>query len=169
MKKLILFLAVLFSLAAHAQSNASQNTLICSANQRVHQSDSVQLWAIFNSGSVTAKALSWSGPTGVTFKDSSSWTNGGTNIYAFFWLSKLTPGIYPFSATGLAASGITTTVYDTLTVIPDPAIPVCPAIPGPPVFTGISASLFGQTIAIPPGQGLKITFTYNGVTQTVTY
>jgi hypothetical protein len=78
-----------------------------------------------------------------------------------------TVGTYVFQVTGKGADG--STVYGVDSIVVAPATPPCPVVPGPPAFSGVTITIFGVPISIPAGQGTKITFTYNGVVQTVTF
>jgi len=78
-----------------------------------------------------------------------------------------TVGTYVFQVIGKGADGSTVLGVDSIVV--SPKTPACPVIPPPPTFSGLSVTIFGMTIPIPAGQNTKITFTYNGVVQTVTF
>lgn len=124
------------------------------ASQRVHSSDSVQIFATL----ITNKSVSnigWSQVSGPALKitpTTNYWT--GAVATASFWLSKTTPGVYVFKAVGLSSSGTTGFVTDTLTVLADP---VCPPPVAQRVATAIQITINGQLITIPLA-GTKITY-----------
>lgn len=123
MKKLLLLLILFSAVGAHAQivaAAADNYQLYYCGNQRVHQSDSVQLWAFLNTGTTKASSLQWNGPFGIPFTPVTTWQGSGL-VSSYFWVSGLQPGSYVFTVTGKSATGLTSTDYDTLTVLPNPA------------------------------------------------
>jgi hypothetical protein len=85
-------------------------------------------------------------------------------------VSGLFPGVYVFQLVVTDNLGNSSSAITSITVNPQPCpiCPVCPPCP-PPVITGITFPFLGQTFTIPAGQGTKVTFLYNNVTQTVTF
>jgi len=168
MKKILVAIAIFASVAAKAQNTI--NYSFCFNPVQPTDIDSIQL---------TATLLASSGYGGIGFKmvsgPNSPTFGNPTNIFqntmfeqSTVLVKGLIPGIYVFSATGTSASTTasaaqSTTLTITVTILPPPAIPA------PPIITGITVPFLGQSLTVPAGQGVKITYTYNGVTQTVTF
>jgi hypothetical protein len=110
-------------------------------------------------------------------------TVSGDTVTAYKWVvtgaggTLLTPAAASTSVTGLNSPGIysfaltVSTKHGSVMTNPGSVVTVlaAPVVPPPPVITGITFPFLGQTFTIPAGQGTKITFTYNGTTQTVTF
>jgi len=76
-----------------------------------------------------------------------------------------TPGTYSFSLTVTTKHGSVMTNPGSMVTV----LAAAPVIPPPPVVTGITITLFGQTFTIPAGQNSKVTATYNGATITLIF
>lgn len=166
MKKLLL-IPILF-IAAFAQAQSLCLQPYCNA---IHAQvgDTVPLAAVLTATNGVASLVftQISGPnTAVQLNPASDYKSGSVDT-AKVNIAGLAVGTYIFQIIGKdLAGGVTAPKYDSIVVA---AATACPAIPGPPVITGVSVPILGQTLIIPAGQGIKITFTYNGVTQTVAY
>lgn len=165
MKKYLFLLATLISLASFGQTAPGQGTaeifvLQPSNAQRVHASDSVLVFATLSANRLVSN-IGFTQLSGQALKINPVTTYyGGGVATAAFWLQGLAPGLYVFKATGLAASGTTGSVLDSLTVIADPVIPVCPICPPIPparTATAIQITINGQVFTIPL-VGTKITY-----------
>jgi hypothetical protein len=75
------------------------------------------------------------------------------------------PGTYSFALTVTTKHGSVMTNPGSVVTV----LAAAPVIPPPPVITGITITLFGQTFTIPAGQNSKVTATYNGATITLIF
>lgn len=133
--------------------------------------DTVRIGAIFNAGSAGISTIAFtfaSGPStpwiGPVYN---GWYTGAVDT-GIVKVAGLAVGTYLIKVVGTdKLGGITAPQYDSIVVAA--ATPACPPVPAPPTFAGVTLTLFGVPVVIPAGQGTKITFTYNGTTQTVTF
>lgn len=165
MKKILLAIAILGSVAVKAQNTI--NYSFCFNPVQPTNIDSIQLTATLLAssgyGGISFKLVS--GPNTPTFGSPANIFQNTMFEQSTVLVKGLVPGTYVFSATGTSAGATaqSTTLTNTVTILP------APAMPAPPVFTGITIPIFGQTFTIPAGQGVKITYTYNGISQTLTF
>lgn len=156
MKNYLFFVALLFSIGASAQavqtSNQDGYDMNVSTNQRVHQGDSVQIQAILNTGLTKALSIKWATPSGIAINPINAWQGNGYEISSL-WFYNLPPGVYPFTATGLSASGLTSTVADTLTILANPAART---------MTSVSFPVLGLTVTL-PATGMTVTYSDGSV------
>lgn len=164
MKHILLALSFLAPVLAFSQSPVSTGDALIFfpvSGQRVHVSDSVQVYATLTSN-VTISSITWiqvSGPA-IKFQDSTTYYGNGTATNYFkmgtsnFWLQGLAPGLYVFKATGKSASGATAFATVSLTVIADP---VCPPIPAPRMAASVTLMVGGISVTI-PASALKILY-----------
>lgn len=162
MKKLLIIPALLFALLASAQSDCLQTSCVA-VHARV--GDTVQLGAVFTTSNKVASLVftQVSGPnTAVQLNPVQSYVTSLGDT-ARMNVTGLAAGTYVFEVVGKDQSGGQAAPgYDSIVVTPA----VAQALP---VITGATISILGQTLTIPPGVGTKITYTLNGVTQTVTF
>jgi hypothetical protein len=166
MKKLLIVPALFFFGWASAQSDCLQTGCVA-----VHAKvgDTVQIGAVYTTSNKVASLVCTqvSGPNTAVQINSTSNYAASLQDTVRVNLAGLAVGTYVFEFLGKDQSGgVTAPGYDSIVVAPTVA---CPAIPGPPTMTGVTVTVFGVPIVIPAGQGTKITFTYNGQTQTVTF
>lgn len=148
-KAFVILIALLSFVFAHAQVAVAtdQYNLWYSANQRVHQGDSAMVWALCNVSSNATGSIKWGLPAGVTAIPATSYAGGSPQSY--IWLSNLSPGIYAFTITGSSTSGATSTVHDTLTVLPALA---------QRTLIGFAATVNGSLVPIPITGGATLTY-----------
>jgi hypothetical protein len=172
MKKLLLAIAILSSVTARSQNTI--NYSFCFNPVQPTNIDSIQLTAtlLASSGYGGIKFAYVSGPNTPIFGNPTNIFQNTMFEQSTVTVRGLAPGVYVFSATGTSAPTTaspaqSTTLNITVTILP------APTPPAPPTFSGVTVTqtFFGQklTFTIPPGYGTTITFTYNGVTQTVTF
>ncbi|HEY4288278.1 MAG TPA: hypothetical protein VGN00_14335 [Puia sp.] len=165
MKKIILSISILISLAASAQTSSQLGELFyflpVSGAQRVHSSDSVNVFAtLVTSSTITSMTVAQTGGPTVTIPAGQPVYTSGVLAVRNFWLQGLAPGAYTFKFTGVTQSGSTGSFTETVTVIPDV---VCPPVPAQRVATSVTFTINGVAVTV-PATGLKITYN-NGSSQ----
>ena len=156
MKKIIVSIIILFSVFFAKSQNTLQFSFCFNSIQPTYM-DSVLLTATLNASS---------GYSGIKFSEVSGPNMGVfvTPVDAFQntmweqsnqWVRGLVPGTYVFQATGSSKGGQTSTLIDSVTILP---------LPAAPKITGLTVTLFGMVIPVPAGQGTKISLS-NGTVQ----
>lgn len=159
MKKIIFLICLVASISAKSQSVSGICAKINCPITLIPPLDSAQITCV--------PQLSNPLDSVISFKWVATGSAGtiSTPSAATTWVKGLTtPGTYTFSVTFATKFGnIYTATGDAIIVLPPPVVP------SPPVVTGVSITLFGQTFTVPSGQGSTITISYNGTTQTVKF
>lgn len=160
MRKILLVASLLTSFLVNAQTSTSAVFCVqtnCPVTLQLPL-DSAQIFGQATIAGDTVISYQWkqiSGPS-VTIKSATTPTAMATGLN---WA-----GAYVFSLTATTKHGNSMTnagsVVNVLAAIP---------VIAPPVITGVSVTLFGQTFTIPTGQGTTVTIQYNGSTQTVKF
>jgi hypothetical protein len=125
MKKLLVLLTMMISLAASAQVAPLSNSVYFyfnpSSSQRCRQSDSTLIWSTIQTNAVVNN-IAWTQIAGPAVKivPKNSYLTGIAAGSAF-WVQGLDPGIYAWKSVATSAAGTIAPVYDTLIVVPDPA------------------------------------------------
>jgi hypothetical protein len=168
MKKLLLAILIFASVTARSQNTL--NYSFCFNPVQPTDIDSISLTAtlLASSGYGGIHFALVSGPNTPTFGNPMNIFQNTMFMQSTVPVKGLIPGFYVFSSKGYSAATSTnpsdsSTLDITVTILP------APAPPAPPVITGVAFPILGQTFTIQPGQGTKITFLYNGVSQTVTF
>lgn len=161
MKTFIISLLTLLYLGVNAQVNAGAVLCVnpeCPITFRATDTAKVAVRILTSDG--YAKTV-WSQPVGqgLVIKDTMIWV---TNLmgYEGFSLIGAQPGNYTATATVTSSTGNVMSVPVTFTILPP--VPACPPAP---TITGLTITLFGMTIPIPPGAGTHVSLS-NGVTVT---
>jgi len=161
MKKLLLAIAILSSVTARSQNTI--NYSFCFNPVQPTNIDSIQLTAtlLASAGYGGIHFAFVSGPNTPTFGNPTNIFQNTMFEQSTVTVKGLVPGVYIFSATGssaatTASASQSTTLTNSITILPAPVIPT---------LTGITITLFGIPIVIPAGQGTKYTLS-NGTTNT---
>jgi len=165
MKKILFVLSLLVSFSLKSQSLCLQ-TMCTAAHARV--GDTVMLGAVLTAANLYQGVAytQTSGPNTASLITMPAVYVGSVSAQQNVKVTGLAAGTYLFKVVGTDQKGAAITGVDSIVVA---AATPCPVVPGPPTFTGITLTLFGVPVVIPAGQGTKVTFTYNGTTQTVTF
>jgi hypothetical protein len=165
MKNIVLVLSLLVYLSARSQSLCLQ-TMCTAAHANV--GDTVLMGAVLTAANLYQSVTysQTSGPNTATLITMPAVYVGSVQAQQNIKVTGLAVGTYLFKVVGTDQKGAAITGVDSIVVA---ASTPCPPVPGPPTFSGVTVTIFGVPITIPAGQGTKITFTYNNVTQTITF